>query len=237
MSFDGFAPKYDKYNKLHFGEEYDAFREKTVLGGEIVPEDTILEFGCGTSLCLEHILKTRPFKGIYIGLDLSSAMLETARTKFMISGQQCRDELKTSDSADSPFINDQTNPKILHIQIGRSGKLPIRDDSIDVIISSLVLHLLSRERRDELFAEFRRVLKPGGRICLNEFGKPGNLRGRIYRFYVLYFWSLFVRDEKNSRDLFDGCLLTEMKNFFQNASIRERTREIIDHLVATATRD
>lgn len=211
MSFDGFAKKYDKYNKLHFGPEYDTFRERTIAGCAIEPYSAVLEFGCGTSLCLEHILKTRDFRGTYLGLDISGAMLEQGREKFA-----------------------NGNVRAAHVQIGRAGPLPVRSGSIDAIVSSLVLHLLPRERRAELFSEFRRVLRPGGSLCLNEFGKPENLKGKLFRLYVLYFWALFVKDERNSRDLFDGRLLSEVREFFPGASIRERTLEAIDHIVAKA---
>lgn len=228
MSFDGFASKYDKFNRLHFGKEYDVFRERTVRGCDIGPESVILEFGCGTSLCLEHILNTRDFHGVYVGLDVSAAMLEQGREKFIRPGETSTDGNADTLSPSSTVEGLRTT----HVQIGRVGPLPVRDHSIDAIVSSLVFHLLPRDRRMELLAEFRRILKPGGSICLNEFGRPGNFSARIFRFYVLYFWSIFVRDERNSRDLFDGRLISEVKVFFPDAIIRERTRELIDHVVA-----
>jgi demethylmenaquinone methyltransferase/2-methoxy-6-polyprenyl-1,4-benzoquinol methylase len=53
---------------------------------------------------------------------------------------------------------------------GRGEKLPLRDASFDFVSMGFALRHVTD--LDTLFAEFRRVLKPGGSVCVLEISRP-----------------------------------------------------------------
>jgi ubiquinone/menaquinone biosynthesis C-methylase UbiE len=48
--------------------------------------------------------------------------------------------------------------------------LPFADAQFDVLLTTVMLHHLPRKARQDLAAEIRRVLKPGGRVLAIDFG-------------------------------------------------------------------
>jgi arsenite methyltransferase len=61
-------------------------------------------------------------------------------------------------------------------------ELSLPDDSVDVIVSSLVIHNIpGREGRQQAVAQAARVLRPGGRLAIADIGftrqYAGQLRG------------------------------------------------------------
>jgi ubiquinone/menaquinone biosynthesis C-methylase UbiE len=55
---------------------------------------------------------------------------------------------------------------------GLATDLPLADDGVDVASMSLLLHHLSPEAKASALAEVRRVLRPGGRLHVADWGKP-----------------------------------------------------------------
>jgi len=59
-------------------------------------------------------------------------------------------------------------------QRGLAQELPLADESVDRVAMSLVLHHLTPDDKRAALAEARRVLRPGGRLHVADFGKPRN---------------------------------------------------------------
>lgn len=86
--------------------------------------------------------------------------------------------------ADTQVIGVDGDPEILAIAHGKTGsdrmdwreglaqELPLADESADVVTMSLVLHHLLPEDKSKALAEARRVLKPGGRLHVADWGPP-----------------------------------------------------------------
>ncbi len=55
---------------------------------------------------------------------------------------------------------------------GLATGLPLADDSVDVVSMSLLLHHLSPEAKALALVEAERVLRPGGRLHVADWGKP-----------------------------------------------------------------
>lgn len=111
----------------------------------------ILDVGCGTGTLTQHLVKR--YKGAeVIGLDFAEDMLHAAcrrrGTWERWFGRQ------SFLCADAEF-------------------LPLADGSVDLIFSNLTLQWC--ETLDRTFAEFRRVLSPGGLVLFTTFG-PDTLR-------------------------------------------------------------
>lgn len=55
---------------------------------------------------------------------------------------------------------------------GLAGELPLDDESCDRVVMSLLLHHLDAEGKRTALEECRRVLRPGGRLHIADWGKP-----------------------------------------------------------------
>lgn len=55
-----------------------------------------------------------------------------------------------------------------------AGRLPLADASADRVVMSLVLHHLAPSGKDAALAEALRILRPGGRLHVADWGRPGD---------------------------------------------------------------
>jgi malonyl-CoA O-methyltransferase len=106
------------------------------------PPTRILDIGCGTGRASAALQKRYP-KAEVIALDMALPMLREARKQ---AGWW------------RPFRR----------VCGDARALPIADQSVDLLFSNLCLQWI--ENLPEVFAEFRRVLRPGGWLMFTSFG-------------------------------------------------------------------
>lgn len=113
------------------------------------PGDRILDLGCGFGrTCLE--LYAKGITG-YFGLDLNPSGLKEAR-RWM-----------AEEFPKGPRPN---------LQAGEGGRLPFADGSFDGVVMQAFLTALDRaEDRRRVAAETARVLRPGGRVYVADFGR------------------------------------------------------------------
>jgi SAM-dependent methyltransferase len=64
-------------------------------------------------------------------------------------------------------------------RLGRAEALPLDDESCDRVVLSLVLHHLSPATQQAALAEARRVLRPGGRLHVADWGPPRDPAMRV----------------------------------------------------------
>lgn len=105
---------------------------------------SILEFGCGTGALAARLLGSHlPADAHYLGLDISTTMVALARKRVAHwSSRAC-----VCETDGSPFI-------------------PKPDQSLDRLLSTYVLDLLSPESIRQLLTEAKRLLVPEGKLCL-----------------------------------------------------------------------
>lgn len=63
-------------------------------------------------------------------------------------------------------------PQVTFVQTLLTDKLPIKSESVDCILSNCVVNLLPQAGKVDLMREVYRILKPGGRIVLDDVRMP-----------------------------------------------------------------
>jgi ubiquinone/menaquinone biosynthesis C-methylase UbiE len=132
------APIYDLWGRL---TETKA-REKALALAHIQNGERVLEVAVGTGLTFLEILKANPH-GENIGLDLTPAMLAKAQQR----------------AAQSGLGNYQ-------LVTGDAYALQFPDRHFDLLVNNYLFDLLPEKDFQKILAEFKRVLKPGGRLIL-----------------------------------------------------------------------
>jgi SAM-dependent methyltransferase len=115
--------------------------------------ESVLDLGCGRGAVLVLAARRAP-RGRVVGVDRwrsvdqSGNTADTARRNLVLAGVAAQTRLTTGDFRTLPF----------------------RDDSFDVVVSSLAIHNV-REAADRqaVIAEAYRVLLPGGRMLVADF--------------------------------------------------------------------
>jgi malonyl-CoA O-methyltransferase len=145
-SFERAAPTYDGAARL---QRDIADRLLDRLDDVRLTPGIALDIGCGTGYCTRAL--RRRYRDVHVvGLDLAHAMLKRAIH---------RDWWRFFDRRPD-FV------------CGDTERLPVATASIDLIVSNLTLQWCNPVAT---FAEFRRVLRPGGLLMFTSFG-PDTLR-------------------------------------------------------------
>jgi len=150
--YSGVAPIYDLWGRL---TETRA-RMRSLELANIRNGEAILEVAPGTGMTFREILKANP-DGRNVGVDITPAMLEKARLK----------AAKTRSS----------NYQLL---VGDAYHLEFPEGTFDLVMNNYMFDLLPEKDFIQVLKQFKRILKPAGRILLVNMTKGA-------RFYQ-HFW-------------------------------------------------
>ena len=186
----------------HFGKRQDsqAFYEDAGLNDLIAHANFeqaqgVFEFGCGTGRFAARLLDRHlPRSASYLGIDISKTMIDIARQRILSFADRARVELSDGSMA-----------------------FPLPDNSVDRVVSTYVLDLLSEYDIAQIAREAHRVLTPNGKLCLMSLTRGSTFASRI----VSGLWSLIFHMHA---PLVGGCRPVQLESLIvrQHWSIEYR---------------
>lgn len=146
----------------------------------LAPGQTVLDLGSGAGVDAFVARRIVGETGRVLGVDFSPEMNERARE----NAHKLRYE----------------NVEFLD---GEIEDLPLKDETVDVIISNCVLNLVPDKAR--AFSEMARVLRPGGHFCISDIVSQGTLPQAV----------------REAAELYAGCVSGAMEQEAYLALLRE----------------
>jgi len=157
--FDAIAPRYDLLNHLLSAGIDRRWRAAAIASLELSGEETLVDVCCGTADVALQARRGQPAARRVVGVDFSGAMLGLGRHKVAVASESDRIALIRGDAM----------------------RLPIASQSADAV--TIAFGIRNVQRPEIACAELVRVLRPGGRVAILEFGVP-----RVPGIKTLYLW-------------------------------------------------
>jgi demethylmenaquinone methyltransferase/2-methoxy-6-polyprenyl-1,4-benzoquinol methylase len=132
-------------------------RRRVLELASVRPGEKVLEVATGTGVQLVRLARANP-GGRTVGVEISEGMLGQTRGRLEDAGL----------TAEVEVIE------------GSALELPFADESFDLIVNGYMLDLLPRDDIPRALAEFKRLLRPGGRLVLSNMTKGERRRHRIW---------------------------------------------------------
>lgn len=189
----------------HMGAKQDTqqFYERQALADliahlELAGAEKVIEFGCGTGRFAEELLdRYLPPNACYVGLDISSTMIELAWTRTARLGR--RVEIR---------------------QTSGTTRVDLPDTAFDRFISTYVLDLLSEKDIDSLLGEAYRVLTNGGLLGLVSLTRGSRGLSR----FVTWTWE---RLHQFSPMLMGGCRPIKIRPLLEDLRWKVRHSNVV----------
>ncbi len=178
LKYDWLTKVYDPV--LQFTMPERKFKSALIRQMEIIPNDRILDFGCG-SLTLSIMAAQRHPYAQFFGVDIDAKIIAIAKDK--LSKLNLSIDVKQYDGS----------------------KLPYPDNSFNYVMSSLVFHHLTLRQKYLALEEIRRVLKPSGEFHIADFGKPTGAFQRL-GFYGVQLLDGFETTGDNIKNLLSQAI-------------------------------
>ena len=161
------------------------FKSRLIEQAGIQAGQRVLDLGCGTGTLALMVKRSQPDAEV-VGLDADPQMLKVATAKAALETIAVK------------------------FDQGMAFSLPYPDDSFDRVLSSLMIHHLKTPDKGKTAREIHRILKPGGRLHVIDFGKPRTLYGKLV--------GLFLHGFEEANDNIDGHL----PRIFEQAGLKVR---------------
>jgi ubiquinone/menaquinone biosynthesis C-methylase UbiE len=147
---------------------------------DLHPGETVLDLGSGAGVDVFLAAKDVGPAGRVIGVDMTPEMIERARANALAAG----------------LAN-------VEFRLGDIEALPVEEGAVDAVLSNCVINLAPDKRR--VFAEIRRVLRPGGRFVVSDMVTYGDVPAAI----------------RQDLELWAGCVAGAMDREAYLALVRE----------------
>jgi ubiquinone/menaquinone biosynthesis C-methylase UbiE len=187
----GLTALYDPVVALTMRER--TFRSRLVAQVAAGEPSAVLEIGCGTGSLTLRLADALPAASI-AGLDPDPDVLARARAKDASGRIDWRD--------------------------GNATRLPMPDGLFDRVVASLVLHHLTTAEKNAALLEAHRVLRPGGRLHIADWGTPQDALMKA-AFLALRTLDGFERTSAHARGELPALIASAG---FEDVRVRDRLR-------------
>lgn len=175
--FTEIAPRYDATNDVLSMGVHRLWRRVAVKRSLVGPGDSVLDCATGTGdLALAFKRAVGP-TGEVIGTDFNAGMLSFAPKKAHDAGLEVKFEV--ADAMKLPF------------------------ESARFTVASISFGIRNVDDPKVCVAELARVVMPGGRVVVLEFGQPAGVFGAFFRFYARHFMPLIGQLISGSRAAYE----------------------------------
>lgn len=157
--FGSIAGRYDATNTVLSGGMHHLWRRRAVRTLAPAADARLLDVCCGTGDLSMALAEALGPNGSVVGTDFTPEMVDEARLKL------------ANQPAHTP----------IRFDVADAMDLPFEDDSFDGATVSFGIRNVVDPRAG--LAEMARVVRPGGRVLVLEFGQPEGLFGAMFRFY------------------------------------------------------
>ena len=157
---------------------------------------SVLEVAVGTGAAFAELVHQNP-NGKNIGIDLSSKMLAKAKKRLQA-------------------LPDST----YSLDVSSAYALPVDNDYIDLLMNNYMFDLIPYKDMDKVINEFRRVLKPDGKLVLVNMTIGERAGSGIYDY--LY---------RLSPKLMGGCRSVRLADRLERNGFRVDSREYCQHML------
>jgi demethylmenaquinone methyltransferase / 2-methoxy-6-polyprenyl-1,4-benzoquinol methylase len=175
--FSQIAPRYDAANDLLSFGTHRLWKRKAVKLSQARPGEAVLDCATGTgdvALAFKRIVGE---SGRVVGTDFNAEMLKTA-----------------PDKAKAQHLD-------VTFQVADAMSLPFEAGSFDISCISFGIRNVDDPTR--CLKEMARVLKPGGRVVVLEFGQPTGLFGMLFRPYAKFVMPLIGQALSGNREAYE----------------------------------
>ena len=158
--FDSIARRYDLLNRVLSAGLDQRWRARAVRSLDLTGRETVVDFCTGTADLAVALAAGRTGAARVVGLDFAGEMLRLGRAKLRRVGLGRRVSLVRADAT----------------------RAPLGDGTADAATAAFGIRNV--EEPERALAEMHRVVRPGGRIAILEFGMPRlPVLGAAYRWY------------------------------------------------------
>jgi len=157
-----------------------------------IPEASNLGLGCGNPTALASLKEGETVidLGSGGGIDAFLAAQKVGESGNVIGVDMTEEMIqKAKDTAQ------KYGYKNVEFRLGEIEKLPLEDNSVDVIISNCVINL--SPDKEKVFREAYRVLKPSGRILISDIVTEGDLPEEVKKSFSAWAGCVAGAQEKN----------------------------------------
>jgi len=178
-----------------------------------IPESAVMGLGCGNPTALADLKEGETVLdlGSGAGIDVFLAANKVGKNGHVIGVDMTEEMIKRSEK-----IAKENGYKNVEFRFGEIENLPVKDNTVDAVISNCVINLSPDKL--QTFKEAFRVLKPGGRLMVSDIVTEGQLPDDIKKSFDA--WSGCIAGALEKKEYLD----TIKKAGFSKVEIVSQTR-------------